>query len=853
MSSHHRAVACLTCVGLVTAGAAAWCQQPGALAPAETQQRLKILGRELSDAMAAADLEAIEAVVAEVRDALGPYAGVPESPERYQTPVNTAVPSLETVRAAWERSYREALEGEGSRNPIADKNQLELRVPAYIAIACLAAVDAGLDGRDGYLLRAREELDYLIERQDTSGLFPYPAKPGGRSPANVRAQVERIRKEHPDSVRNGYIYLDDPGMQFDVGCCGVALCEGYRVMRDPKYLEAAERAGLWAMNIGLSPNWNYNAFSVWLLANLHQVTGKDMYFFAALHKAKYGVLPGLMETGRWVDQHNAKQSYHFIMVRALSDLVYYMPASYPDRPWIEEKLALAVDSRVDDILRDGVSNTESASWGLTLAVHHQGKEERRVQALSAIINAVLAHSDGLSPITLPLYLRYRVAAMDPNASQESQDDSVNASIALFDSGSWRGRMPPERRQAINELGARLKQAMNADDDAAVQASVEAITEAHGEFAGVPETLPDYESPINDATPDFDSVAMLWQRSFERMKGRNAFETAPPPDGKTQSGNRLRVSLRHCRAYLQSYNAGLDPQKEFLAYARQGFDYMLKTQASNGVFGYPYDPKGGGLKSMGVRIVEQGRARGVKMVEKGWVIDDLGDGGLQFDNGVVGLGLLYAYAVTEDERYLDAARRAGEWAIPRPLVLNWNYNSFSGWLLARLYRVTQEQRYLDEAMTKFKYGVLPGQMANGRWFDQHNAKIQYHSTMLRSLVEFYLALRQAEDPYAEFVKARTLRGLDNLAQQITAYGASNIHEMLSTDALCAGLLAFGGRAQWIRALNININCVCDVALPALEARNYPMTETTVHYLLYRAVKAGNGTAVEMNLGLGARAE
>lgn len=49
----------------------------------------------------------------------------------------------------------------------------------------------------------------------------------------------------------------------------------------------------------------------------------------------------------------------------------------------------------------------------------------------------------------------------------------------------------------------------------------------------------------------------------------------------------------------------------------------------------------------------------------------------------GRALVSAWELTGDERYLDAARKSGDWAMSRPLVSNWNYNAFSVGLLARL--------------------------------------------------------------------------------------------------------------------------------------------------------------------------
>ena len=418
----------------------------------------------------------------------------------------------------------------------------------------------------------------------------------------------------------------------------------------------------------------------------------------------------------------------------------------------------------------------------------------------------------------------------------------------FNPETWPGRMP-DFQQELGPTVRGLLDAMRAGDDDKIREAKAAIIEGMGTYAGAPESKPQYGAPIDTSLPDFDKVEKLWYQSFKRMQGRNGWEVADPPKAEIQRGRRLRVSFRNARAYLHSHDAGLAREGEYLDYAVRGFDYIVNTQASTGVFGYPYDPNTSNrLKQQGVRVVEEGRAKGIKMVENGWIIEDLQDGGLQFDNGVCGAGLLYACALTGDKRYVESPRRAAEWAIGRKLVSNWNYNCFSGWVLARLYRVTGEQRYLDAATVKFKYGVLPGQMENGRWFDQHNAKIQYHSVMLRSLVDFYLALKEANDPYGQTVKKHIVLGMDNLAEQITTYGASNVHELLSLDALCLGLMVFGERESWEKAANVNVNFLCDHFLPTLEERGYPMTETVANYLLYRRVKEGKAPSREMEIGL-----
>jgi hypothetical protein len=51
-------------------------------------------------------------------------------------------------------------------------------------------------------------------------------------------------------------------------------------------------------------------------------------------------------------------------------------------------------------------------------------------------------------------------------------------------------------------------------------------------------------------------------------------------------------------------------------------------------------------------------------------------------GECGVAVLALYEGTKEKKYLDAGRKAADWALARPLVSNWNYNSFSVYLLAR---------------------------------------------------------------------------------------------------------------------------------------------------------------------------
>lgn len=132
-----------------------------------------------------------------------------------------------------------------------------------------------------------------------------------------------------------------------------------------------------------------------------------------------------------------------------------------------------------------------------------------------------------------------------------------------------------------------------------------------------------------------------------------------------------------------------------------------------------------------------------MIANGWAIDDLDDGGLQFDNGLAGVALIRLFEATNDEKYKQAAMKAADWSLKRPIVTNWNYNSFSVFLLSETFRVTGEVRYLAGAKKKAIIGVLPGQLDAGprvgRWGDPHNARPAYHYILVRGLASLAAVL------------------------------------------------------------------------------------------------------------------
>jgi hypothetical protein len=177
-------------------------------------------------------------------------------------------------------------------------------------------------------------------------------------------------------TNNGWIVEDqefDPGgLQYDNGLCGVALFELHEATGDARYLQSARAASDWAVGRATVANWNYNSFSVYLLATAYRATGEAGYRRAAKQKARLGIFPGQItdgpRAGRWYDPHNASMAYHYIIVRSLVRLTSVLDVRDPDRAEALSALRMALKARNVDFQRHGIGDVDSALEALLLLV-----------------------------------------------------------------------------------------------------------------------------------------------------------------------------------------------------------------------------------------------------------------------------------------------------------------------------------------------------------------------------------------------------------------------------------------------------------------------------------------------------
>ncbi|MEQ1852040.1 MAG: hypothetical protein ABMA01_10650 [Chthoniobacteraceae bacterium] len=292
-------------------------------------EKSKALGPKLAAAMKADDPAQVRAVAAEMLLVLGDQAGVPDG----RRAGSKSAPRPMTEAAAT-KLFLDALGSEGRTvrqikegKPLPDQM---VRIYAYVLGAANTirpfAVRHQPDAVPELDKLARGVAGILVALQQPEGHFPFPDLRG----KNIRfgAMIEKQLQAGQVVARDGWIVSSDPdgGSQFDTGLCGTALLVAGQIHANDEWKRAGLRAADWALSQPCCANFNYNAFSVSLLAHAFRISSDAKYLDGAVKKFRVGVAPGQAPNGRWMDAHNARTVYHVIILRALGDLASVLPA-----------------------------------------------------------------------------------------------------------------------------------------------------------------------------------------------------------------------------------------------------------------------------------------------------------------------------------------------------------------------------------------------------------------------------------------------------------------------------------------------------------------------------------------------
>ena len=409
--------------------------QAGEPTPPDVQARVDGVVEQLREAMGRRDVEAVRRETDRLRAALGEWAGVPETQPQFRPPPD-ATPPLSPPRhdELWARAWRRAeadYAGDGRWGlPKTDHPEVRrglLRHTAYSVMGGLAAMEHGVGDRGVIAQHVRAGLAYLRSVQQPDGLFPFP---DARTWSNhFRPPLQALYELHPDAFYDGWVIEDhsDGGLQFDNGVCAVAMLRAFEQLRDDEIMASARRACEWAAGRPIVVNWNYNAFSVWALAEYTRVTGDPRFIAPAVGRLRIGILPGQLPAGRWVDRHNARTVYHAIILRAMATLQRVLPEEHPLRTDLRSAIQLAERVLVDEILSKGPSDADHSLSALCAVAQVLPPDPRRSEAIRVLAHAMDAglvgredqRLDDLTLFAVGELLRYRgrMASSQPGSSR----------------------------------------------------------------------------------------------------------------------------------------------------------------------------------------------------------------------------------------------------------------------------------------------------------------------------------------------------------------------------------------------------------------------------------------------------
>ena len=364
---------------------------------AEMKAREPELKAQLAAAMESDDAAKVRVVTREMLTVLGDQAGVPDGRR-----AGVKAEPCALSESAATKLFVDALKTEGRRvrqlsegKPLPDQM---LRIYADL----LNGMTIVRPSAERHQPEALGDLDrltnglatILLRLQQPMGFFPFPDLRG----KNIRFgdMITRQMKAGAVEVKDGWLITADPdgGSQFDTGVCGAALLKAGLLHGNETWKQAGLRAADWALTQKCCANFNYNAFSISLLAEAFRVTGDAKYLAGALKKFRVGVAPGQAPNGRWMDAHNARTVYHQIILRGLGDLSWALAAERKEeRAEVDAVTKPAVKALLDEF--DAMGMTVEALPELQALAGLYPDDERLKIAVEVMAGSIVGKcSDG---------------------------------------------------------------------------------------------------------------------------------------------------------------------------------------------------------------------------------------------------------------------------------------------------------------------------------------------------------------------------------------------------------------------------------------------------------------------------
>ena len=324
------------------------------------QIQINALGVELDTALVHEDFSAIDSLNSLIKNAFSTEGGKPDAVENYYNLVNVSnwqdltnaiLLSRELISAdslVYANLWKVA---KGMAPTSYQPHSIFLRASAEVAVGLLKIADKETDltRKALYQSWANNALDSLATMQLPNGAFPFPdLRPYG-DPVFSPIIQNYLNALGPDSTSvliDGCI-IDDSNtgeFKFDAGVIGNAFYEAYVYTGNIQYKNIALSVANYMMPLKMNVNYNYNTFVSLALTRGYQLTNDTNYLNRAIINLRYGLKPGQLTNGRWVDGHNANSRYHNLIIYNIVPTINLIPTTSPYKADLDTMTVRAIQN-----------------------------------------------------------------------------------------------------------------------------------------------------------------------------------------------------------------------------------------------------------------------------------------------------------------------------------------------------------------------------------------------------------------------------------------------------------------------------------------------------------------------------
>jgi len=185
-----------------------------------------------------------------------------------------------------------------------------------------------------------------------NGAFPFPDLRPYADPVFspiIQNYLNFLGVDSSSALINGWI-IDDRNtgeFKFDAGVICNAYFEAYNYTGNVQYRTIALSVANYLKPLKMNVNYNYNTFVSLGLTRGFQLTNDTSFLNRALINLRYGVYPGQLTNGHWVDGHNANSRYQNLIIYNINPTINLIPSANPYKEFLDTMTVRAIENLIN--------------------------------------------------------------------------------------------------------------------------------------------------------------------------------------------------------------------------------------------------------------------------------------------------------------------------------------------------------------------------------------------------------------------------------------------------------------------------------------------------------------------------